>query len=602
MLKRCSAFLILIGLLSVAASAQEVKTEKAGPIPKIAHIRLQGAQGELDQFSIPLFNLPVWSFKAQLDRIRKAAADRDVEGLVLQLDAIQLGYAKMEEIRKAIAEFKKSGKKVFAYLEGGSAAEYLVGCEADHIVMPRSGMLMLVGTRIDIAFYKELFDKLGIKADFIHVGIFKFTGEQYFRSHMSKEAKAQYNLLLDDLYANCYVGSIVRSRKAKKNMTPASVMKLIDSGPRSARKALELGLIDELADPGDFRESVRRMLGVKEIEVVRDYGMEKKKGTIDLLKLINPALSKDNAPTSTKDRIAILYAVGPIVTGKPGALAFLERQVNSTTLIEAIREADKDPKVRAIVLRVDSPGGSALASDLIWHELKRCKKPVVASMSDFAASGGYYICMAAKKVYAQPGTITGSIGVVFGKITFGGVARKLGVNIESLARGQNSGVMSRLDTFSPTEKRAVETAMQEFYDQFLDRVAENRACAGKKFTRKQLLEVAEGRIWTGSQAFQRGLVDALGSLDDAIGEAKVMGGLSRDADTDYLILPKPPPIINPMLSQEGDPLLKSLSVRELSLLAELLPELREHARDIAAMLQLRTEPVWMMLPHAIRVR
>jgi len=601
MLNRFSALLILLGVLTAAVSAQEPKTDKAGPITHVAHIRLAGATSEISVSPVPLLSPGIGNFKTLLDRISKAATDKEIHGLVLQLDGLELGYAKLEDLRNTIAGFKRSGKKVFAYLESGSPADYLAGCEADHVVMPVSGTLMLLGTRVDITFYKELFDKLDIRAEFIHMGIFKFTGEEYMRANMSKEARAQYNLLLDDLYANCYVGSIVRSRQAKKDLTPASVRKMIDAGPYSARQALELGLVDELSYPADFQEVVRKVLGVKNIKLMRDYGIEKKKFELaNLIQLGNPTTNAPKAPGSNKERIAIIYAVGPIVTGKGGPSFFFERQVAATTMIEAIREADKDPKVRGIVLRVDSRGGSSLASDLIWNELKRCKKPVVASMSDYAASGGYYICMGAKKVYAQPGTITGSIGVVSGKIAFGGLLRKVGVNIETLSRGLNSGLMSRIDTYSSSEKKALEAVMREIYEQFLDRVAKNRAAAGKKFTRQEQLDVAEGRIWTGRQALDRGLVDALGSLEDAISDAKVMGGLTRDADTDYLVLPKPPPLFN-FTTEEGDPLLGTLSSKTLSLFGQF-PEFGEHAGAVEAILQLSAEPVWVMLPHGIRVR
>ena len=190
------------------------------------------------------------------------------------------------------------------------------------------------------------------------------------------------------------------------------------------------------------------------------------------------------------------------------------------------------------MLRVDSPGGSALASDLIWHELKRCKKPVIASMSDVAASGGYYISMAAQKIYAEPGTLTGSIGVVGGKMAFAGLYDKVGITTETISTGANSGIFSSTHPFTESERKAMEELMQETYDQFLDKAIAGREAAGKKFTRKTMIDVAEGRIWTGRQALDKGLVDALGSLEDAIAEAKQMGGLARDADVDYLILPK----------------------------------------------------------------
>ena len=602
MLQRSSAFAIVLVLLAGMCHAQdEVKTEKNAAIPQLAHIRLAGALDETPVATDPLFGTNAENFRTKLERIRKALNDKNVDGLVLHIDGLQIGFAKMEELRKAIAEFRKSGKKVYTYLEAGEAKDYLVACESDRVCMPAPGWLMLVGTRTEIMFYKDLFEKLGIRADFLQMGIFKFAAEPFIRSSMSKEAKAQFNLVLDDFFANCYVGSIARSRKGKKNITPDSVMKMIDEGPFTARKALDLGLIDEIAYFDDFQESIRTSLGAKEIKLVKDYGKEKTteldlSNPFNLFKLFSPPKASVG---TRKDRIAIIYAVGPIVTGKGGSSFMGGSMVGSTAMIEAIREAEKDSKVRAIVLRVDSPGGSALASDLIWNELKRCKKPVIASMSDVAASGGYYISMGAKKVYAQPGTLTGSIGVVGGKLALGGLYDKVGLKVETLSRGQNAGILSSTHTFSTSEKKAMEALMQEVYDQFLDKVTENRAAAGKGFNRKQLIDLAEGRIWTGTQALERGLIDALGSLDDAVTEAKTMGGLAKETEVDYLILPKPRSVLDTLM--EGGSPFSSLTSKELAVLANL-PEVGDHARTVEAMLQLRAEPVWVMLSHGIRVR
>ena len=601
MLRACSMLLVFAALAGLTHAQDEVKGDKSKSIPQIAHIRLAGALDETPVAADPLFGTSAENFKTKLDRIHKAATDKNVQGLLLHIDGLQIGYAKMEALRKAIADFRKTGKKVFAYVESGEAKDYLVACESDRVCMPAPGWLMLVGTRTEILFYKDLFEKLGITADFLQMGIFKFAAEPFIRNSMSKEAKAQYNLVLDDFFANCYVGSIARSRKGKKNITPDSVIKMIDEGPFTAKRALELGLIDDVAYLDDFEASIKKSLAAKEIKIVKNYGSDKAKdldlsNPFNLLKIFSP--TKASVGTR-KDRIALIYAVGPIITGKGGSSLFGGGMVGSTSMIEAIREAEKDPKVRAIVLRVDSPGGSALASDLIWNELKRCKKPIIASMSDVAASGGYYISMGAKKVYAEPGTLTGSIGVVGGKLALAGLYNKVGLKTETLSRGKNSGIMSSTHPFSPSEKKAMEILMKEVYDQFLDKVQENRAAAGKKFNRKQLIDLAEGRIWTGKQALDRGLIDALGSLEDAVADAKVMGGLTKETEVDYLILPKPRSFLD-ALTEGGSPF-SSLSSKELSVLANL-PEVGEHARMIDALLQLRTEPVWVMMPHGVRVR
>ncbi len=598
MLLRLSACLLVFTALTGLGLAQD-DVKKA--IPHVAHIRLAGALDETPTAPDPLFGTNAENFRTKLERIRKAQNDKNVQALVIHLDGLEIGFAKMEDLRKVIADFRASGKKVFTYMDSGDAKDYLVACEGDRVCMPAPGWLMLVGTRTEIMFYKDLLALLGIQADFLQMGIFKFAAEPFIRNNMSKEAKAQYNLVLDDFFANCYIGSIARSRKGKKNMMPDALVKMIDEGPFTAQKALKMGLIDEIAYFDDFQESIKKSLGAAEIKLVKDYGSEKTKeldlsNPFAILKLLSP----QKATVGTKpNRIALIYAVGPIVTGKGGSSLLGGSAVGSTSMIEAIREAEKDPKVKAIVLRVDSPGGSALASDLIWNELKRCKKPVVASMSDVAASGGYYISMGATKVYAQPGTLTGSIGVVGGKLALGGLYDKVGLKTEVLSRGKNAGILSSTKPFTASEKKAMEALMQEVYDQFLDKVQQNRAANGKKFDRKQLIDLAEGRIWTGSQALERGLIDALGSLDDAIADAKVLGGLAKDADVDYLILPKARSFMDTLM--EGGSPLSSLSSKELSVLTRL-PEVGAHAQMLDALLQLRSEPVWVMMPHGIRVR
>src|ERR1019366_6158760 len=269
--------LLFAAVTGFCQAGDDVKAGKSEPIPQIAHIRLAGGLEETPVAHDSLFGAAKENFKSKIDRILKAKNDKNVGGLLIHLDGLQIGFAKMEELRQAIADFRKSGKKVFTYMESGDAKDYLVASEGDRVCMPAPGWLMLVGTRTEIMFYKDLFEKLGIRADFLQMGIFKFAAEPFIRSSMSKEAKFQYNLVLDDFYANAYVGSIVRSRKGKKNLTPDAVMKIIDEGPFTAKKAQALGLIDDVAYFDDFKESIRKSLGAKEIKLVKDYGSEKSK-------------------------------------------------------------------------------------------------------------------------------------------------------------------------------------------------------------------------------------------------------------------------------------------------------------------------------------
>lgn len=594
--------LVLAGSQFPAVRADDPKTDKK--TAQVAHIKIGGNLEESPISADPLFSLASENFKSKIDRIRKAKNDKDVAALYLHIDPMSIGWAKVEELRAAIADFRKSGKKTYAFLEEGDSHQYLLASECDLVCLPEPGWLMVTGLQVEVTFFKELLEKLGIKADFLQMGVYKFAAEPFTRSKMSPEARAQYKLVLDDFYDRCLVGGISSSRmkNGRKNLTTDRVTKIIDEGPFSAKRALELGLIDRIAYAEEIENIIKMDQGVEKVKILKNYGGSK----ADEIDFTNPfAIFKLLAPPKSafragKDRIALVYAVGPIVTGKGGASLFGGDVVGSTTVVEAIKKAEDDPKVKAIVLRVDSPGGSALASDLIWKALKDCKKPVIASMSDVAASGGYYISMGARKVYAEPGTLTGSIGVVGGKLALGGLFDKVGITTDSISRGTNAGLLSTTHPFSTTQRKAMEGLMKDIYDQFLTKVQSNREAAGKKMTREHLLTLAEGRIWTGRQAHANGLVDALGTLEDAIADAKVQGGLSADTDVDYLILPKPRSFLDTLL-EKGDTSL-SLGVLQGLLQNRHLPELRQHLQHVDALLQLRSEPVWLMMPHGVTVR
>jgi protease-4 len=594
--------LALLGVVTwpVRADDKPKKDDKNTKGAVIAHIRLHGDLDETPVANETLFGAMGENFKTKLERIQKAQADSNVQALYVHVDGLAVGWAKMDELRKALADFKKSGKKVYAYLESGMSKDYFVAAQADQVAMPPSGYLMLVGMRAELMFFKNLLEKLGIKADFLQMGAFKAAAEPFTNEKASPEAKAQFKLVLEDFFNNSYLGSISRSRGKKLK---GNAQAIVDDGLLTTSKAMSLGLVDQSAYAHEFEEKIKKDVGPG-AKVVRDYGKAKH----DDIDFSNPfAIFKMFAPSKTtstgkKDKIALVYAVGSIHTGKSSSSIFGGSTVGSTTLVEAIRKADEDPKVKAIVLRVDSPGGSALASDLIWQEIKRCKKPVIASMSDVAASGGYYICMSAKKIYADPGTLTGSIGVISGKLATKGLYDKVGITTESISFGKNSGLLSSNDSFTPSEREAMTGFMKEIYNQFLDKAIEGRGKAGKTFTRETLLALADGRIWTGRQAKERGLVDELGGFDDAIADAKIQGGLAKDADVEYLILPKPRSFLDSLLEGGG---------LDLSLAATLSPEMRKMAatpelrgafRTVEGLFHLRGERVWLMMPYAIEMK
>ncbi|MBV9122231.1 MAG: signal peptide peptidase SppA [Planctomycetes bacterium] len=576
-------------------------------VATLAHIKLSGVLDEAPVSEDPLFGTSTENFQSKLDRIHKAKDDSNIQGLFLEINDLRVSYGKLNELRRAVADFRKSGKKTYAYMESGESKDYLLACACDEVCLPEAGWLMVVGIRAEVTFFKDLLDKVGVQADMLQMGTYKGAAEPFTRSSMSKPFRERLESVIDDMYENDLVGTIVQSRSGKKapeELTAEHVKKLIDQGPFSARAAQEAGLIDRVAYREEFQDSLKSELHARQVKVDKNYGHAEAE-EIDfsnpfsaLLKLFKPPEVK----SSKKDKIAVIYASGVIVTGKSGD-SFLssESTVGSTTMVEAIRQAEKDKTVKAIVLRVDSPGGSALASDLIWYELTRSKKPVVASMSDVAASGGYYISMAARKIYAEPGTLTGSIGVVGGKLVLGGLYDKIGVKTDIISRGANAGILSSTTPFSDSQRAAMKGLMQDMYNQFLDKAIQGRQRAGKKFTRAEFSQFAEGRIWTGRQAKIHGLVDELGTLDDAIAAAKQMAGIAKEADIERLVLPKPKTFFEQLFESRSDTGMPPLKVRELPVLGTL-PELSNHLKPLEGLLHLRGEPVWAILPYQVEVR
>lgn len=571
----------------------------------LAHIRLHGELDETPTADDPLFGTAAENFQSKLDRIRKAQRDKTVDGLFLHIDGLEIGWGKLHELRSAVARFRQAGKKVYAYLESGDTKDYLLAIACDEVCLPESGWLLLTGMRAEVSFYKDLLDKIGVKADMLQMGSYKGTGEVLTQNHMSPQFRERLESVLDDHFDMDLVDLVVASR-SKQKWTADHVKKLIDQGPFTGKAAAEAGLIDRVDYRDKYEQDLKKELKVDQIKITKNYGQAKE----EELDLSNPfaifkLLKPPKKSTTSGPTIAVIYATGVIVTGKGGDGLLGGQAVGSTTMIEAIRQAENDKNVKAIVLRVDSPGGSALASDLIWNELRRSKKPVIASMSDTAASGGYYISMAANKIFAEPGTLTGSIGVVGGKLVIGGLYNWVGLKTEVIARGANSGMFSSTTPFSESERKAITALMKDVYDQFVDKAIQGRARAGKKFDKEEFLKLAEGRIWTGRQAKSNGLVDELGTLDDAILAAKTMAGLKKDSEVELLVLPRPRNFIDMIMESRSDARLHVLNgarnVHGWPSLGLALPEMTRHFRLWEGLLQLRTDPVWTIMPCRVDV-
>jgi protease-4 len=466
--------------------------------------------------------------------LNKAAKDSSINGLFLDLSAFTLTLNQAQEIGGLLSNVRKSGKRVAVYASDYDLPTYVLASYADTIIMPENGDVMLPGVGLDMVFFKGTLDKLSLTADFVQVGKFKGAEEPFTRTGPSPEYKAQVDKLVDGMYAQ--VVSILAANRP--NLDEAEVKKLIDESWLTGRRAKAAGLVDQTLTRDRVEGGVQAQFPAG-ATLVPDYGKPKKQ-SVDLN---NPfallsMFSDDSKPKSREPAVAVIYAVGEITSDVVGG----EESTDSVTpgsIRHAVNAALKDDLVRAIVLRIDSPGGSASASDEIWAALKEAdkKKPVTVSMGRVAASGGYYIACAGRKITADPATITGSIGVVGGKIVVKDLLDKVGVTVVPVSRGEHAEMLSALRPFTPEEREFIQKSMAETYGVFTSRVTGAR---GEKI--KNLEDVAQGRLFTGEQAKEAGLVDEVGTLNEVVAAAAKNAGIA--ANYQMIVLPETKTIVD----------------------------------------------------------
>ena len=571
------------------------KKPAAPPAPKVANVVRFTLRGSMPEGPAApgLFAELQTSLSALIERFDAVAADKSVAAVWLRIEDLAVGYGKLQELRDAIARMRAAGKFVVAELTNAETAEYLVASACDRVVLAPCGNLLLPGVRAEVTFYKGLFDKLGIEFDMMQMGKFKGAAEPFTRAEMSDEFRENMTAIIDDVYER--QAELIAGDRGMKDY---QVKVLIDQGLFTPSAAQRAKLVDQVAYADQIESDLRKRLKVDQLKINTRY--RKKQVDADFsgiggfMKFMELLMGgKPGARPSKNKQIAVIYAVGAIVEGKSEADLFGESTVGSSTIVAAIRQAAENPKVAAIVLRIDSPGGSATASDLIWREVTRCEKPVIASMGDVAASGGYYIAMGADKILAAPTTITGSIGVVGGKVVLRGLYDKLGLTTETISRGDRSGTLSSNSTFSPEERKAWQEMMRETYRQFVDKAAQ-----GRKKPRRELEEMAQGRVYTGRQALDLGLVDQLGTLRDAIAEARSAAGLKDDEPTDILVLPEPKSFFEQLLGLDEEVSLRSAVEPAVA----LWPEAAAALGKVRTIRKLVREPVLMWMPYEVRLK
>jgi protease-4 len=454
--------------------------------------------------------------RSVVDNLRKARVDSRVSAVLLKPTNFSSPFwAKVQEVRDAVLDFRKSGKPVYAYLEYGGDREYYLASAADKIFLMPSAPLDLTGIATYELFLRGTLDKIGAYPDLHHIGDYKTAVNTFTQKTFTAAHKEMDESLNRDLY-----DQIVRGIADGRKKDDSEVRRRFDEGPFLPEDALHAGLIDDVAYEDQVEEKLRS--GEKRDRLEAD----------DYARVSLTSVGLNRGP-----RIAVVYAAGAIASGKGGYDPLNGPVVGSDTLIDHIRQARKDSRVRAIVLRVDSPGGSAAASDAVWRELmitrnEKRDRPLVVSMGELAASGGYYIAMPAEVIVAQPSTLTGSIGIFGGKIVTGGVYQKLGAQIESTSIGRNAEINSPVRPYNASELKKLQDQLQAFYDQFVEKVADSRHTTPEKID-----AIAQGRVWTGRQAKQNQLVDELGGLERAIAIAKERAKIAADAEVEVVVYP-----------------------------------------------------------------
>jgi protease-4 len=478
------------------------------------------------------------------------ADDRSVSGVALVLRDEPAGsYAHAEELADAIRVLRARGKKVMCSLEIGGPRALYVCANADRTVVNPAGGLRYSGLKFQYFYLKGLLDKIGVKAEILRISDHKSAPEQFTNERASDTARADKEDLLRNFEA-VFTKNVAVGRKMSEDKVRASTLK----GPFIAQEARDAGFVDGFAHDDQLDDVMGEMLGHK----------------VALQKWVDE--KKEAVAYGPRNRVGILLVHGDMVDGRSETIPLVNmRLLGSYTIQEQAKRMKDDPTVKAVVLRIESPGGSSMAADVMWRELHELakKKPLIVSMGSSAASGGYYIAAAGKTIYALPLTITGSIGIFYGKADVSELLRKLGVNVETYKSAPRADAESFFRGFTDDEREALHTKILQFYDMFLERVAE-----GRHMTKEKVNSVGQGRVWTGQQAIELGLVDHLGGLREALAAAREAGGLPYDAP----ILELPPPdktLFEQALSLAG------IGRAELSALPALPAQVRDAAQALA---------------------
>jgi protease-4 len=521
------AFFFVI-IAALGSEQQEKISEKS-----VLHLELEGRISELQEED-PLEGLPLPGKEAgrigllQLKQsIAHARNDSKIEGIVIEAGNVRGGFSTIEEIRESLIDFRKSGKWVVAYNEVFSEGAYYLATAADKIYIHPEGEVEFNGLAIEVSFFKRLLDKLEIKPQVFRVGEFKSAVEPFLLEQMSPESELQLSELANAMNAH------MLTRISEQRKIPVEKLEEISDNMmvRNARTAKELGLVDELFYDDQYQDDLRQRIGLKTKDNISFVSFAKYRKTVPAQKY-------------TDSEIAVIVADGTIVPGENNGD---DDVIAGETFVKEIRKAREKDKVKAIVIRINSPGGEFRASDMMWREITEARKvkPVIASMSDYAASGGYYMAMGCDTIVAQPNTITGSIGIFAMMPDMSGfLGNKIGITFDEVKTGNFGEMYTVTRPLTDAEKRFWQKNLEEGYDTFTGKAAE-----GRKISKEEILKVAGGRVWTGSQASGIRLVDVQGGFDDAVKIAAAKAGVD---DYHLRFYPKPKNFFEEWFSQQQD--------------------------------------------------
>jgi protease-4 len=533
-----------------------------------------------------------------LNNIKKATVDERIVGILLNIKNFRMNFTVTQEIRDALITFRKSGKKLFAYLEVARMRSYFLVSPADKIYMPPSGETYLRGVRAEIPFYRKMLDKIGVTPEFVYIGKYKTAPQSFTRDTMSEDHREVMNALLDDFY-NGYVEQIASAR----NVPTSRVTEWIDRGLFMASDSLKAGIVDALLYENQLDETLKMELGItdkpapetKKEETIwkkwtAKWGLKEKKSVINKLNNSQYARVPVKAPGlhKTGEKVAVIYAQGNITSGKSENSPGGSNTIGSESMVKLMKSLVENETIKGIILRIDSGGGSSQASDIIWNAVQEAKqkKPVIVSMTDVAASGAYYISAPADAIVAYPLTITGSIGIFGGKFSTKGLYDMIGMNVESLQRGKNAGMFTSTRIFTEEEKERFRQSIQEGYDTFIAKVAK-----GRKMSVSAVDTAAQGRVWTGKRAVELGLVDKLGGMETAIELIKEKIGVPEGGDIQLLTYPEIDNLFGLIWKRLG----------ETNTKVKLPEDILEIQRGLEELAQLENEHFFAWWPYRIRV-